>query len=140
MAARASNILVCWERRITGDGLQTGAGAAPPSRSSFQSFHCWNLSHFKQVRLTFRRRRARVAGLLASQVGGFVSGCSPGEMWRGFLVKNDAPPPAGIHQWGGCTSARVPDTPTHAEGHTTNSTDNKHVDADVMSESCSACP
>lgn len=57
MAAWASNILVCWERRITRDSLQTRAGTAAQSCSSFESFYCLNLSNFKQVKLIFRMKR-----------------------------------------------------------------------------------
>lgn len=124
MAARASNILVCWERRITRDGLQTRAGTAAQSCSSFESFHCLNLSNFKQVKLIFRMKRARVAGLLGFQVGVFVSGCSPGKMWRGSGKERRSLQsfiswklhPAGLN-WRH-SSALVPDTLTYAEVHT----------------------
>lgn len=67
MAARASNILVCWERRITRDSLQTQAGTAAQSCSSSESFYCLNLGNFKQVKLIFRMkclscRPARLSG------------------------------------------------------------------------------
>lgn len=57
MAAWASNILVCWERRITRDSLQAQAGTAAQSCSSFESCYCLNLSNFKQVKLIFRMKR-----------------------------------------------------------------------------------
>lgn len=150
MAARASNILVCWERRTTRDSLQMRAGTAAPSCSSFEGFHCLNLSNFKRVKLIFRMKRVCVSRACSVFRLEYLSAAAlQGE--RGEVrVKKDGP--CSHLSVGSCTQQATTGVThqlcsltrqhmwRHTHTHTITSTDNMYVCTDVMNESCSACP
>ncbi len=148
MAAWASNILVCWERRITRDSLQTQAGTAAQSCSSFESCYCLNLGNFKQVKLIFRMKRLSCRPVRFFRLEDLSAAALQGTCWE-VQVKKDGP---CSHLSVGSYTQQAATGVTHQQccwqtnicvgrhTHTINTTHNKHVYAGVMSDFCSACP
>lgn len=77
VAAPASNILVCWETRITRDGLQTRAGTGRALTLYLKAAIVWTSVTLNRLK-SYLEWNTCLVGPLGFQVRIFVSGCSPG--------------------------------------------------------------